>query len=238
VLNKKNQLISGHVNGLIVVWRLSDMKCIKKIQAHDVDCGIDDMLFIPENKLVTCSKDSRIKLWYLDNGECLLDINNEVDTHCLALTKEFDLVSGDSDARIKIWDMQTGECTALLQAPKTGHNFINTLVVTERNYLLSGDFIGVIKIWDLATLKCIRVIKTQPELAELPGSPDLLFFANGSGNYFCRGISSLTMLNDEEFVSCSYDGKVILWDLNRFELEKRLEGHGKAARCVSFYDFV
>ena len=87
----------------------------------------------------------------------------------------------------------------------------------------------MIKIWNLETFECIRAIKTQPD------SPD---FPDGSANYFSRGISALMIINDDEFFSCSYDGKVILWDLNRFELKKRLEGHGKAARCVSFYDFV
>jgi WD40 repeat protein len=224
-------LIIGFDNGFIAVWNLNEIKCIKKIDAHE-GC-VEDMIFIPENKVLTGSDDSSIKLWDLDTGKCLLKIENQTDVHCLALTNDFDLVSGDAEPMIKLWDLQTGEKKALLFGTKPGHNIINSLVVTKNNHLISGDFIGMINVWDLKTLMCIKNIKTQPDYPDLtPG----VHYLNDFGSLFTRGISSLMVINDQEFVSCSLDGKRILWDLNSFELKKKFKGHEKSASCVAYYN--
>jgi WD40 repeat protein len=64
-----NIIISGCGNGLINIFDLETGECIQTINEH-TDL-VRNILIVSDNRFVTCSNDKTIKLFDLNNFECI-----------------------------------------------------------------------------------------------------------------------------------------------------------------------
>ncbi len=135
------------------------------------------------------------------------------------------LVSVSRDNTIKIWDLKSSQCRQTL----FGHDGWIRCVSISINYMVTGGNDNSIIVWDangwaeLGTLaghtQAIESVKIAP--------------ANTTGT-----ISKLAGAVENPSVylaSCSRDGTIKLWDLQRLELVFTFEGHTNWVKDIDFY---
>ena len=79
------------------------------------------------NKLISLSKDSKIKIWNLETGHCLKTLcqhKNEVTS--ILITPNKKLISASYDKTIKIWDLEAGVC---LKTLNDHEKYVNCILI-------------------------------------------------------------------------------------------------------------
>jgi small GTP-binding protein len=115
-------------------------------KAHDdfVSC----MTLTPDEKLlITSSADGAIKVWNIENKECINVIKEQDGVRELLLDKKGMLYSACQDGSIGIWELATGK---LLRRFKGHKNEVFSLAITPNNKkLISGSKDFRLIVWDL-----------------------------------------------------------------------------------------
>ena len=139
------------------------------------------VLFIPQERLASCSDDNTIKIWNKNTGELLYDLtghNNWV--MALALLPNEYLASGCLDGTIKIWDLKEKK---LLRTLKDHLCAVFSLLVLPNRKLVSGSWDDTIKVWD--------PFLNQGTVLDIMSGHD------------CRYSVPLGLLSNGDIVSCS-----------------------------------
>ena len=167
--------------------------------------------------LISCSLDYTIKIWDLENYECVKTLHGHVDgVKCIELIsfKESNLISGSLDKSLKMWDLNLGVCTKTFNFHSDGIKCIQAL---PENKIASGSY-QEIKIIDLVTETCLKTL-----------SSDLAW------------VHSLTILPNGLLASCtechsiSPNGGIELWNISTGGLISRLSDDGDSMelfRCL------
>ena len=171
----------------INIWNIERGECIQILIGHSD--WINNIIYLPNGNLVSCSDDETINVWDLARGECIKTLKGH-SSHviCIFLLRNGHLASGSLDETIKIWNMENGECVKTLQ----GHSYcVWQLEQLESGELVSCSADETIKLWDLTEGTCIKTLDghTTP-------------------------VTSIRFnsLNDT-LVSCSGDGTIKIWNL-------------------------
>ncbi len=81
----------------------------QKEQAHD-GWVRSIALSVDGTKLLTCGRDGLLRLWNVDDGQSLLELNHGEDVFAVAIHPDGKTaVSGDLFGKIKVWDLETGK---------------------------------------------------------------------------------------------------------------------------------
>ncbi|KAI8983860.1 quinon protein alcohol dehydrogenase-like superfamily [Pilobolus umbonatus] len=161
--------------------------------------GISSLQFCEaQNILITASYDKTAIVWNLETGEILRTLKGHA--RCIR-TLQFDdtkLVTGSMDHTLRIWNYHTGQCIRALEGHTDGVVHLN---FTSR-ILASGSADSTIKIWNFQTGECYT----------LAGHTQSVNHVNVH-----KDSSSL--------VSCSDDGSIRIWDLEKRVCSRVLKGH-------------
>jgi WD40 repeat protein len=154
-LKKDNKLLTGLLNGEIVVWDIinEDPKQIKIIQGHSDE--VRSLINYKNDTFISGSLDESIKVWDLESGTCLKTIQTNCELQCLVLFEQNKVISGELDGNISIWSLEKNETNLLLKTWKAHDLLIAKLLLNGENELISGSTDNKIKVWNLKTYECI-----------------------------------------------------------------------------------
>ena len=157
-----NQIACGDNDGLIKIWNLDNLSKVKKIKAHD-DC-IRNLLFVYEDKLISCSEDEKIKIWSLKTFKCIKELDGHLDDiNYLELTSDGNLLSCSDDKTVKLWELETGK---ELKSIKFDHH-VNSVKELNKDLIAASLCNGNIQIYSLSDSKKIKIIKAHKSNAFL-----------------------------------------------------------------------
>jgi len=102
--NMTNTLISGNLKGEIVLRELSkdfNETMGRKIEAHN---GIvRTILKVNEKLIASGGEDNKVKIWDIQSGYCIAELQHENFVQSLELTDDNRLLSASYDGTIKVW---------------------------------------------------------------------------------------------------------------------------------------
>ena len=152
------------------------------------------------NRLASGSLDNTIKIWNIENGECIRTLTGHSNwVISVELISQNRLASGSLDNTIKIWNIDNGECIRTL----TGHrNFVSSVELISQNRLASGSLDKTIKIWNIDNGECFRTL---------------------TGHINC--VSSVEIISPNRLASGSADKTIKIWNIDNGECIQTLTGH-------------
>ncbi|KAL7750182.1 hypothetical protein RI367_004355 [Sorochytrium milnesiophthora] len=131
----------------------------------------------PATRIVSCSKDTTIKVWDFSTGELLHTLQGHTAAVNAIQVRNGIIASASGDYFAKLWDLNTGKHIRDL----TGHTRGIACVAFDGRYLLTGSNDHTVRVWDAATGQCLRILQGHSELVRtLAFSADLNRVVSGS----------------------------------------------------------
>lgn len=174
-IEKRNKLLySGSWDKTVKVWRLSDLRCVESIRAHND--ALNALVVSEEGFLYTASADGKVKVWRKEPNVKRHSLVATLEGHrsavnALALSGDGELLfSGGSDGAISVWGKGKGEqhISVLRSTLQSCHRLpILCLCTTTKagDLLLSGSADKSVRAWRISTgdcreyLSCVAVLK-------------------------------------------------------------------------------
>eukprot|EP00899_Mesostigma_viride_P019217 jgi/Mesvir1/27297/Mv07130-RA.2 len=187
-----NWMVTGDDGGCIKYWQTNMNNVKANPSAHKE--AVRGLSFCPTDlKYCSCSDDTSLKIW--DFGRCEVDMNltgHGWDVKCVDWhpTKAL-VVSGGKDNLIKFWDPASGSSINTL------HGHKNTVMSVKwnqnGNWVLSASRDMLVKVYDIRTMR---------EMATYRGHH--------------REVTAIAWhpVQEEVFVSGSYDGAIYHWHMS------------------------
>lgn len=129
----------------------------------------------PDSELLASgSKDAKIKIWRLSNGECLrkfIKPHGDTNITCLAFSRDSSqLLSGGQDGVGRIFGLRSGKCLKEFR----GHSaYISACAwLPDGAHVITSSADGSCKIWDIKSSDCVHTIK-PPQLVLTSDAPVL-----------------------------------------------------------------
>ena len=177
---------------------------LKFLQGHSE--AVHEVVFLPDGSLASCSRDEKIKIWNLDSGEEIGELNGHTKpVYSICLLQRDMLASGSGDTTIKIWNWKERKLVRTLN----GHTRLLCSIRSLKNdRLASYSSDDTIKIWN-------------PYLE----ANNLLITMSGHGN---KGfLIPIGVLSNDYLVTCSSNDSenatLRVWNPNDGELIKSIE---------------
>ena len=182
---------------------------------------------------VSGSKDQTLRVWDLENGQCLLTLEGHTDSvSSVSLTPDGRRVfsgagsptggirahaapdgrhtfPGSKDKTIRVWDLESGQCLRIIE----GHSFWGESVTAtpDGRRAVSWSWDKMLRVWNLKSGQCLRT---------LTGHND--------------GVLSASVTPDGRFaISGSNDGTLRVWNLDSGQCVRIFGGHSAGVLSVS-----
>jgi len=176
----------------------------------------------PFNTLYSCSRDGTIKIWDIQNAECLVTLSgHEGPVNSIDVVYEKGLLaSGSHDGTTILWDLKTN---TVLRA-YSGHTSAVSSVKLRGPLLFSASWDHFVKIVNIETNKVVNIITpcNSPirclDLPPFPQPDD-------------ETTAPLDDWNPPVFVGCN-DGLIYIMDLQTGKVTQTLKAHTEAVRCI------
>ncbi len=256
-------LASGSQDRTVKLWDISNRKCLKTLSGYINT--VRSVAFSPtqdslsccaknsERKLASGSDDKTVRLWNLNDGQCL----NLRGHKGLVISVAFSpngqtLASGSEDQTVKIWHVDKGECLNTLQ----GHTSrIWTVAFSPDSHLLaSGSADRTVKLWSASKGQHLNTLHEHTNwILAVAFSPDSNLLASSSLDHMVKiwdvkqgkclktlrghtnGVWSVAFSPDGQLLaSCSADQTVKLWELSSGKCLSTLQGHSNWVWSVAF----
>ena len=179
--------------------------------------SVNQAIFHPDGRLVSCSGDDMVKVWDTESGKELFTLEGHTDwISTIAMLPNGWLASGSEDTTIKLWDLNERKEVRTLQ----GHTrSIVSLKVLSNGNLVSCSEDDTLKTWN-------------PYLTENNLLLTIEEHGNTSGELVPIGV-----LSNDFFVACSSDesykeSTLRVWDSKDGRLVHTLSTGLKAVRAV------
>ncbi|TAL70471.1 MAG: hypothetical protein EPN82_02350 [Bacteroidetes bacterium] len=194
-------LASGDIDGLIILWDISQNKELFEIKGHEGK--IHSLEISPDGNLLASSSYNEIKIWDILKGKEIrtilikeegeLNLKLSPDGMYLA-SVNCEIGSYLEKSIIKLWDIKSG---TLINSLDSNFLVLNSITfVPNSNKILFGSKYGSILVWeDFLTKKCYE-INLQPEDAE----SYIVFSPNG------------------KYVAHNHSGSLKIWDIDNLIL--------------------
>ena len=142
------RVISGSVDGMVKVWDVSRVKCLKTFSGHD---KVSSVMSSDDSSLIAASSNKResylivgtVKVIDAETGDVIQAIPTEADVRLLSFTHH-DQVMYATQSRIVIWDFRRNASVWMFKF--RGHTYALT-VSSDRACVASYDSSRVLKIW-------------------------------------------------------------------------------------------
>jgi WD40 repeat protein len=183
-------LVSGSEDHIVRVWDTRKASIVRELVGHTsriwaVACSSDGRW------IASASDDRAVRLWRTDTGDCTHAMCAHTDwIRALAFSGDSSLLAtAGEDARVLVWDTGTGECRLAISAEIA--RVLGVAFCGKRNVLCAA------------------------------GSDGYIYLYSGEGALIGRlgehqaWINALVALEDGRLASCSDDGTVRFWDVDR-----------------------
>jgi len=216
-LSDQTLLASGSCDETIKIWNLTSFNLVRTLNGHK-GCVNTLSLYGPQI-ILSGSSDSKIIVWNMTNN---FEIVTYLDGHGSEI-KSIDtyddrlIASGSQDSTIKIWSSSYRVSQTLISHTDSVYG----LAILNNGNLVSGSMDNNIKIWDKNTFKLLNTLGNHTgtifKLAVLKSgllvsgawdnsiiiynNSEIVKIINDHTDY----ISGLIVLNNGNFVSCSFD---------------------------------
>jgi len=142
-------------NGTIFTWDLNSVPPLKKLKGHT--SHIQSICALDGNRIASGSWDKTIKIWNLENGECINTLSNDSLVSCVCALEGNRIASAGGGNKIKIWDVENGTHKEL-----EGHtDEVTSVCKLDSNRIASGSVDSTKKIWDVNNGTCVRTLKSK-----------------------------------------------------------------------------
>jgi WD40 repeat protein len=202
---------------------------------------INDIDLLHNDKLVSCSRDTTLRIWDLRTGKCDAILYQGIVVKTFYVLSENLIGSILRNRTVKIWDTQTYECKGTL----VGHPEIvgergmpRFICITSDGFGQNKRFVtmtlNMIKIWDSNTYECIHNIHNENYIifralmrVHQSGKIIVTSYDNTikifnpitgecdivlSGH--TKGVLAITCMPDGKIASSSHDKTVRIWDIS------------------------
>ena len=176
---------SASADGTIIIWDCYLLQMNVSLLAHSQSIN---SIIEHNNSLLSCSNDNSIKIWTLDTFSLVKKITVKLPVISIFPLATNLLVSFSGD-ELKIWSLSDYVCTFSCQVVDA--TYINKI---SEKYFAAGKEDFSIMIFDIFN------INNANKLVTLTGNKD--------------NISVITPINSSIICSGSYDGNIMVWDLN------------------------
>ncbi len=185
-------IVSGHLNGEISVWNVSEKKAVKTIKTHD--SMITVIADLGHEVVAVGYFDGSVKVVNLFTQECYFLVRaHENPVISLIDIGDYEFASASLDGKIKIWDPSPP--MKRLKITLSGHTgTVNCLINISPSIIASSSDDGTIKIWNTKTGKCLQTLSGHS--GPVLGMTKLL----REGNFIASGSS---------------DGTIKIWNLDK-----------------------
>ena len=174
---------------------------------------INTLAFTPDgSRLVTGSDDYTVRVWDTTSGEVvhvLQDSDHPVRAVVVEPAGRF-AVSGSEDGVLRIWDLVAGDLVRML-GTENDNLPIQSLSISSDGYRVLASRSRDVAMWDIRTGQLLRTYKNPGRIATASFHPD-----------------------GRSFVAAAQYDMLLLWDLERAEPGRTLEGHSSAIKDVAW----
>lgn len=219
---------SGNADNSIKLWNVSTteegLKWSKRARQMSILTGhtgeVAALCAVTATIIASGSLDKMIKLWDIESGECILQLEGHEDVvHALAVVSPGVLASASGDNTIRLWSIDgedKGTCTRTLDG---GEHPVLALCRISDTHFASGGADMAARVWDLAqdhshpvvsTFKSHTSSITAMTVLQRSSEPD----AAGEDAEGGQGESSTASI----LVTGSADMTIKLWDLSTHKL--------------------
>jgi hypothetical protein len=101
-IDKNDVLLSGFLDGTIMVWDVIEYHCIRTINAYQ--SGVKELLFLRLGYFVSCSFGGEIKVWDLNGFKCINTLESIGFQNSLVLVGDYGIASILETKMIIIWN--------------------------------------------------------------------------------------------------------------------------------------
>lgn len=161
--------------------------------------GVMTMFFCEARSfLITGSIDNTLRAWNTDSGVCLAILKGHTDVVRGVQFDDSKIISCSMDKTIRIWSLGTFECVRVIQGHTSG---VVSIHFIDR-FLASGSVDGIVRVWNLQAGTSFTLV----------------------GHARC--VNKVQILACKtQLLSCSDDGKTILWDIYKKAPIRDFVGH-------------
>ena len=228
-----NKLISCSFDKAIKIWSItqSSYQCDYTMEgAHDN--YITKVISLPENRFASCSWDSSIKIWNSNDPYKLIQTLKGHTDHVnsiIFLKGKDKLISGGNDNYICIWNISTYKCEIIMKGVSCSYS--NGMIEIDNNTIMVGGEKTIVII-NVDKNRIERKIKQNNinyvySLMKLRDGKILCGCKTGVlgiyniklNNFFFPNhkahkstITDLLRINTHQFISCSPDNTIKVWD--------------------------
>eukprot|EP00794_Sanderia_malayensis_P006938 gene6938-7717_t len=160
------QVVTASDSSIVRVWDIETGKCVFEFSNAHGDTGITTMVFdSTERRLITGSRDGRLKIWNYNNGHCLRVLEKEEDMDettalCyIIINKNRYIVSVGWDRRVNVFSDDQSDfhhvqkpCVTWSDDIHHGHHEdILAIAFCPPNLLATSSYDGEILIWNMVS---------------------------------------------------------------------------------------
>ena len=103
-----------------------------------------------------------VKLWNVNNGECVRTLYGHDDSvNSLELVSGDLLASGSADDTVKLWRVSSGECVRTLVGHTSWVGHLEMIAGSGSGKLASVSWDKTIRVWDVESGECMRTIEAS-----------------------------------------------------------------------------
>jgi WD40 repeat protein len=229
------KVLHGHTN-LVTGVRFNPVKLTILQKGED-----SDRLCLEAGQLlVSGSSDLTIRLWDVQQGNCLGILRGHTDSlRALSFSPDGQvLASGGSDSTIRLWDIQQQRCLKVL----LGHSSLIEAIAFEptSQVLVSGSLDQTIRYWDIKQGQCLKTLRGHANWIHLCfGSVhrSVNEFVNQSvhGLVNQSANQSANQSVTSYLLASSSDDQIIrIWDIQTGRCLQMLSGHTDMVLALAF----
>ncbi|KAL5839454.1 hypothetical protein ACOSQ4_012062 [Xanthoceras sorbifolium] len=197
------RLLAGSQDGVISVWRGScDVNAFQLVASLEAHAGpvLSLSVQLDRSILFSSSTDGTIKVWDLNNLQCIQTLSGHKDTvTCLLCSNEF-LFSGSLDNTIKVWFTNQAGCFELAYTHEEGCGVVALFGMADADgkpVLFSSCKDSSVRVYDLPSFKKRATLFSRKEVVAFQSGPGGLFFlGDGTGT-----VSVWNWIADQENMS-------------------------------------